>query len=301
MHQLSQTQGSRDPVQDYVLGNGVQEQNRLQYQAAILEKWTRQFFVSAGIEPGMKVLDLGCGMGDVSLLAARLVGPTGKVIGIDRDRVILEKARERAHRAGHAGNIEFLYANVLEFDSPLDFDAVVGRYTLLYQPDPVSAVRHAAKQVRSGGIVLFHEMDFANPIRSYPDGTLFGRVYTLVAETLRRAGCHPGLDLHLTRIFREAGLSWPTIKAEVPIGGEPGCFLYTWFTETLRSVLPRLEQFNLANADELDLDSLVARMETEALACHSQLIGPRQFGAWTRKAVSEGRHADNALLRAIWD
>src|SRR5215469_3622181 len=100
MHQSDQTQDSRDPAQDYVLGNGVREQNRLQYQAAILEKWTGQFFVSAGIQPGMKVLDLGCGMGDVSLLTAKLVGPTGSVIAIDRDRVILEKARERAHRAG---------------------------------------------------------------------------------------------------------------------------------------------------------------------------------------------------------
>src|SRR3974390_1446459 len=112
MHQLSQTQGSRDPVQDYVLGNGVQEQNRLQYQAAILEKWTRQFFESAGIEPGMKVLDLGCGICDVSLLAAKLVGPTGSVIGIDRDRAVVEKARERAHRAGSGANIEFICADV---------------------------------------------------------------------------------------------------------------------------------------------------------------------------------------------
>jgi hypothetical protein len=103
-------------------------------------------------------------------------------------------------------------------------------------------------------------------------------------DTFRRAGCHADLALHLTRFFREAGLRWPTIKAEVPIGGEPGCYLYTWFAETLRSLLPRIEQFNLASAVELDLDTLVARMETEDLARHSQLIGPLQFGAWTRKS-----------------
>ena len=274
MHQSNQAKDSRDPVQDYVLSNGVREQNRLQYQAAILEKWTRQFFVSAGTEPGMRVLDLGCEMGDVSLLAAKLVGPTGSVIGIDRDRAIVERARERARRAACGANIEFLCANVLEFESPLDFDAVVGRYILLYQPDPVSAVRHAAKQVRFGGIVLFHEMDFANPIRSYPDGRLFGRLlYGLITDTFRRAGCHVDSALHLTRIFRQAGLPWPTINAEVPIGGESGCYLYTWLAETLRSLLPRIEQFNLASAVELDLDTLVARMETKALARHSQLIG----------------------------
>ena len=287
MHKSDQTQDSRDPAQDYVLGDTVQEQNRLQYQAAILEKWTGQFFVSAGIEPGMKVLDLGCEMGDVSLLAAKLVGPTGSVIGIDRDRAIVERARERARRTARGANIEFLCANVLEFESPLDFDAVVGRYILLYQPDPVSAVRHAAKQVRFGGIVLFHEMDFANPIRSYPDGTLFGRLlYGLITDTFRRAGCHADLALHLTRIFRQAGLPWPTIKAEVPIGGESGCYLYTWLAETQRSLLPRIEQFNLARAVELDLDTHVARMETKALARYSQLIGSGR--GLDPKAVSGG-------------
>ena len=287
MHQSNQAKDSRDPVQDYVLSNGVREQNRLQYQAAILEKWTRQFFVSAGTEPGMRVLDLGCEMGDVSLLAAKLVGPTGSVIGIDRDRAIVERARERARRAAPGASIEFLCANVLEFESPLDFDAVVRRYILLYQPDPVSAVRHAAKQVRFGGIVLFHEMDFANPIRSYPYGTLFGRLlYGLITDTFRRAGCHADLALHLTRIFRQAGLPWPTIKAEVPIGGEHGCYLYTWLAETLRSLLPRIEQFNLASAVELDLDTLVDRMETEAFARHSQLIGSGR--GLDPKAVSGG-------------
>jgi ubiquinone/menaquinone biosynthesis C-methylase UbiE len=223
MHQPNLTQELRNPRQDYVLGNGAQEQNRLKLQAGILEKWTEGFFRAAGIAPGMRVLDLGCGMGDVSLLAARLVGPTGSVVGIDRDEVIVRKARERVCRDDHAADFEVICSDLLEFDAPSMFDAVVGRYILLYQPDPVSAVRHAAKQVRSGGIVVFHEMDFANPIRSYPDETLFGKLmYGLITDTFRRAGSHADMGLHLTRVFREAGLPWPTIAAEVPIGGEPG-------------------------------------------------------------------------------
>jgi SAM-dependent methyltransferase len=162
------------------------------------------------------------------------------------------------------------------------FDAVIGRYVLLYQSDPAAAISHAASQVRSGGIVVFHEMDFANPIRSYPDGTIFATLQTLITETFRRAGFWADLGLHLTRLFLNAGLPWPTIKAEVPVGGEPGSFLYVWFTETLRSLRPSIEQFGLATASELDLDTLVARMETEALARQTQLVGPLQYGAWIR-------------------
>src|SRR6516225_9762741 len=93
-------------TEEYVLGNSAQEQERLKMQGKFLERWSEQFFLLAGLEPGMRVLDLGCGMGDVSLLAARLVGPSGHVTGIDRDPVIIEKARQRSRDEELGPNIE---------------------------------------------------------------------------------------------------------------------------------------------------------------------------------------------------
>jgi ubiquinone/menaquinone biosynthesis C-methylase UbiE len=61
----------RSSVQDYVLGNSPREQERLKFQASIVGGWTEQYFRAAGLDRGMRVLDLGCGMGDVSLLAAK--------------------------------------------------------------------------------------------------------------------------------------------------------------------------------------------------------------------------------------
>ena len=84
--------------------------------------------------------------------------------------------------------------------------------------------------------------------------------------------------MHLTRLFLNAGLAWPQIKAEVPVGGEPESYIYPWITETLRSLLPRMEQFGLSSAAELGFDTLLARMEAEALARQAQLVGPLQFG-----------------------
>jgi ubiquinone/menaquinone biosynthesis C-methylase UbiE len=161
--------------------------------------------VVAWSEPGMRVLDLGCGMGDVALLAAGLVGTTGHVTGIDRDVTVIEKAREQARLEGRSANIEFIHSDLFEFRGRR-FVAVIGRYFLLYQPDLAAAISHAAQQVRSGGIVLFHEMDFANDIRSCPEKTLFGTIQTLVAETFRRAGFWADLGLHLTRLFLDSGL-----------------------------------------------------------------------------------------------
>jgi ubiquinone/menaquinone biosynthesis C-methylase UbiE len=272
----------RNATEAYVLGNSIHEQERLKIQAKYLQQWSEQFLVSAGLEPGMRVLDLGCGMGDVSLLVAKLVGPSGRVTGIDRDRVVIEKARERIRDEGSDTQIEFLHTELFSFHADRSFDAVVGRYVLLYQPDPVAAIRHAAEQVRPEGIIVFHEMDMANRIQCYPDRTIFAEMYGLIAETFRRSGYWLDLGLQLTRLFLDAGLPWPTIKAEVPVGGEPGSFVYRWVTETLRSILPRIEEYGLNSADNLQIDTLVTRMEAEARFRQTQLIGPLQFGAWTK-------------------
>src|ERR1700751_2614925 len=84
----------------YVFGHSQREIQRLISQAAILRPVTERLLRKVQIGPGMRVVDLGCGAGDVSMLAAEFVGPTGLVVGIDRNREVLSLAAERAHAAG---------------------------------------------------------------------------------------------------------------------------------------------------------------------------------------------------------
>src|SRR5260370_42344481 len=69
---------------DYAMGSSDAERQRLMRQGAILKGFLTSAFRAAGIGPGMRVLDLGCGVGDVAIAAADLVGPTGAVVGIGR-------------------------------------------------------------------------------------------------------------------------------------------------------------------------------------------------------------------------
>jgi ubiquinone/menaquinone biosynthesis C-methylase UbiE len=85
---------------DYVLGHTDREQHRLIRQARVLAPATERFLRDAGIVPGMRVLDIGCGMGDVTMLVAQLVGPQGKVVSIDLDQASLSTAQRRATGAG---------------------------------------------------------------------------------------------------------------------------------------------------------------------------------------------------------
>src|SRR5215470_11189058 len=81
---------------NYILGHSEAEIRRLQMQAAILRPITERLLRCAGIQPGMRVLDLGSGAGDVAMLTAKLVGPSGSVVGIDRNPQVLSIATQRA-------------------------------------------------------------------------------------------------------------------------------------------------------------------------------------------------------------
>lgn len=85
------------------------------------------------------------------------MGHSGRVVGIDRDGVQIEHARRRASELG-LSNVEFEVADLhaLPARRP-EFDAAVGRFVLMGQPDPVSALRAVAAHVRPGGAIAFWE------------------------------------------------------------------------------------------------------------------------------------------------
>ena len=274
---------SSPTASNYVLGQSDHEYERLMFQARILRPYTEKFFRAAGLAPGMRVLDVGSGMGDVALLSADIVGPGGRVLGIDRDATALDNARRRTDEQGCSSWVEFQASDLDEFATKDQFDALVGRYILLYQPDPSSTIRSLLHSVKPGGIVVFHEFDFHGPHASYPPCPLFDQVNMLVGEVFRRGGA-PAFGRRLGKTFLDAGLPFPTIAAEIIIGGGPGSYVYAWLAKTLISVAPRLAQLGLSLPPGVAADhTLAGRMEEEAVRLGSQILAPAEFGAWTRK------------------
>src|SRR5438445_4960027 len=145
----------------YALGHSAQELERLSHQAQAFGPFTRHLFEQAGIGPGMRVLDVGSGAGDVAFLAAELVGPSGNVIGVDRVGAAVEWATARAS-SREIKNVTFLEGDpaLMPFDQK--FDALVGRLVLMYYPDPVEAIQRLAWHVRPGGLMVFQEFDIGN-------------------------------------------------------------------------------------------------------------------------------------------
>jgi len=265
----------------YALGHSENELDRLSAQAEMFEPATRELLLAAGLKPGMRVLDVGCGAGDVAFLASEIVGPAGQVIAVDQAPEALARASHRA-RSRRLENILFEQGDPTEMEFLCDFDAVIGRLVLMYYADPVNAVRKLAGKLRSGGVLVFQEIDGAGCF-SWPPTPTYDRAIHLIRKALELSGAPTRLGLRLFSIFQDAGLPAPEMRLSGAVGGGEEHPVYSVIAEALRSLLPVLERFGVTSPGQLDLDMLAARLRQEMIANRSVATSPSLIGAWARK------------------
>lgn len=249
--------------EEYALGRTQQEYARLARQSALAEPMTRRTFTEAGIVPGMRVVDLGSGAGDVCMLLADMVGPSGSVIGLDLDANVIAHARERVSAAG-LHNVSFVNCEFSRFAPDRPVDAIVGRLVLIYQPDPAAALAALAKHLRPDGVVAFLEPWFAG---MPPNESVLSRVGSCVVETLRRSGAHIDLGMRLHTVFTKAGLPLPHMRFEAVLDGAPDSPLHQYIADTYASLLPKAIELGVPTAEGLaPLDEIPQRIATELQA-----------------------------------
>ncbi len=266
----------------YIMGYTEHERRRLSLQATILNPLTERLLKDAGLRPGMRILDLGCGIGDVSFLAARLVGPQGSVTGIDIDSASLEIARTRAEEKKQP-QVVFKRIDFAQESFGDGYDAVVGRHVLIHMAEPAAIIRKAASALKSGGVLAFQEYDFSSWQSSYPEVPLMTQMQNLMLQLFRRATPHPNIGIRLFHLLTEAGLQQPTCRMESLVDGGPDSPFYEWSSETVRSVAPKLEALGLATAAELDLDTLTERIRQEALSRQACVVAAPVGSAFAHK------------------
>jgi ubiquinone/menaquinone biosynthesis C-methylase UbiE len=163
----------------------------------------------------MRILDVGCGAGDVALLASQLVGESGAVVGIDRSEAAILAARARA---ATAKNVHFLVKSPHDPLETASFDVVIGRYVLIFQDDVPSFIRASARLAKPGGIVAFHEIDDADDFAALPEIPLWSQANEWLMSALRSLVPNPDVAGKLVDSFSQAGLGTPALFCEVPIG-----------------------------------------------------------------------------------
>lgn len=242
--------------------------------------FTTRLLLDAGIGPGMRVLDVGCGNGEVSLLLAELVGEDGAVVGIDQSSAALASAQQREAPTG-AASLLFVAADLNVPPASLGlFDAVVGRRVLMYQADALKAVRALARQLLPGGVMVFQEHDTTLAPASLEPFPLHRKATRWLQRMLAAEGADLQCGFHLHATLSQAGLSVQDLRAE--------CLVQTpdndmGLAAIIRACLPRIIALGVATPRQVGIDTLHARLEVERRQAQGIYIGDVMFGCWARK------------------
>ena len=268
----------------YPLGHSPSELKRLNTQAGFCNPFTRMMFQSAGLAPGMSVLDVGSGAGDVAILAAQIVGPGGVVVGSDRSPTAIDAAARRCHDL-QLSNVRFVKGDPAEMDFEAPFDAIVGRSVLMYYRDPAETLRKLASKLKPGGIIAFQEIDCGSA-RAVPRLALYDKHEELVSKTLTLAGTDLNMGSKLYAALGMAGFHSPSMRVNTPIVGAhdaeaPGaCYV---LAEVLRSIQPLMEKFGVITDSELQIDTFAPRLYDELQAGGGVMIWNSIISAWAHK------------------
>lgn len=264
---------------EYIFNDRTAEHDRLVAQGEIFDPLTRRVLLQAGLTPGMRVLDLGSGAGNVALLAAELVGADGAVVGVERDPEAVDIARRRAAALGLA-NVAFRQGDAQTLEGvEAGFDAVIGRLVLMYLADPAAALRQAAARVRPGGVVCMHEPDLTYHW-AHPQTPLWQQVRAWFLDTLAKAGVEQRMGLELFATYRAAGLPDPQLVLETTIDGTSQARTWGW-ANVIIGVVPLMERLGVATSNEVDPATLAERLLAELTENDGIMLAPPMIGAWS--------------------
>ncbi|OBK24307.1 hypothetical protein A5634_02930 [Mycobacterium asiaticum] len=265
----------------YAWGETDRERQRLAIQGDALRPATERLFRAAGIGPGMRVLDCGSGGGDVSIIAGELVGPSGAVLGIDRDERNVEAANRRVDQIGWT-HVRFETGDIAAPPNQT-FDAVVGRLVLMYQPDVEAVLRALADRLEPGGVMAFMEYEHNPPNRPvmWPRSPAVEKLVRWMDAAFEVLGIQQHLGTRLPSLMRSVGL-------EPQLPHESTAAVYTGATATehqitlVANLSPVLIAHGIATEEELDLGAF-AESVTKDLGPDPVVVAGPNVAVWASK------------------
>jgi hypothetical protein len=268
----------------YVLGHSDRELARLAEQARLIGPITRRIFERAGIARGMRVLDVGSGVGDVAFLVADLVGAKARSSATTGWR---GRWRSRAAARAERGTSE----RVLPRGDPAQAEVAVPSTP---SSGRTSSCSSRTRPRRSGA----SRVTPARRRRGVPRDRLERRAVVPAGADLRR---RVPLDRRGRRALRALPRAWgctstgrssprtfpPRMHLEAQIEGAVASLELVRLTSDLAiSLLPEMERFGVDTAAEVSPETLEERMIAEIVAGRGAVTGRSEIGAWARTASS---------------
>jgi SAM-dependent methyltransferase len=259
---------------DYVIRGGLAGRERLRILSRVMLPTTRALLERVGIAPGKSCLDVGCGGGDVTLEIARLVGPSGRVVGLDADATKVTLARNEAAEAKLA-NVEFKEGEVGQNEAAASFDFVYARFLLTHLRDPAAAARWMRGLVRPGGVLVVEDIDCTGHF-CHPDHAAFRRYVDLYTKVVQKRGADPNIGPRLPELLFDAGCENVQMNVVQPAGFEGEVKMIAVIT--LENIADALIAECLSSRGEID----VMLRDLDALARHRRTVMslPRVIQTW---------------------
>ena len=271
-----------EPAIDYSLGKTERETARLESQGSGMTSFLHDFFTAAGLQPGMRVLDLGSGAGDTALAARSVVGESGRVLGVDVTPASLTRARQRVTDAGF-DNLTFVEADLAQDFSPDgEFDAIVGTLVLMYLPNREALLKSLLPRLRPGGIVAFGEINVDGGPANPPSPT-WDRLESWWLQALTANGTETRMAMKLRALLMACGFididGWRFVgdatRETAPLRNR---------LAIARSMLPIIRRYSDAPPGELDrFDEHESAVMREVEENGSIYVSPTAADLWARK------------------
>jgi ubiquinone/menaquinone biosynthesis C-methylase UbiE len=267
---------------NYVLGDDSEELARLDRQAASIAGATRLLLQAAGVAPGMRVLDLGTGLGHVARMIGEFVGTEGAVVGLDRSGHAIAAARQRCEEARES-HVSFVEGDVTSWRAAEPFDAVVGRLILFHLAQPSDVVRHHLEHLRPAGLFLAIDFDLGGA-RAEPFVPLALDALQWVEQAFVASGASPRIGARLASILRQTGLHDVNSLGVQAYLQPDNPMAASLLAGVVRSLAPVIVQRGIATADQIDVHTIEDRLARELQRLNAVLLPPTVAGAWGRKA-----------------
>jgi SAM-dependent methyltransferase len=262
--------------EDYVLRRGDEGAARLRLLARVTWPTTKALVRQAGLVPGMRCLDVGCGIGAITLRLARRVGPEGETVGVDADERFVALARAEAERRRMTAS--FRSGSAYELGEENAYDLVFARFLLAHLAEPARALAEMVRAARPGGVVVVEDVDFAGHF-SAPHCPAFFRYVALYQAVLRRRGGDADIGPRLFGLLQGAGLGAVRVRVVQPAHFRgPGKRIAA---VTLEHIREAGQEAGLASSGEID--TVLAELGPFTDDPRTLLSLPRVFQAWGRK------------------
>lgn len=232
---------SQTAERDYVLGTHDEEVARLGVQHRVWRARALDAWLRAGIGPGQTAIDIGCGPGYASVDLADIVGPSGRVLAIDRSRRFLDALEQTRARRGLV-QIETLELDLDEGQLPdVAADAAWSRWVFAFMREPRRLLERVAKRLKPGGCIVLHEYFDYRTWRVAPRSALFEEMVSVIIDAWRESGGEPDIGLDLPRWLVELGFELRSLAPVVHVV-PPSSFVWQWPKSFIATGVARLVQ-----------------------------------------------------------